>query len=194
MEKVMDNKVEIISEKEHMKEQEKLIEGFFKELHSYSADGVILTFMAILFSFVQSVFFFLPVQEWISDANDTFFFSMFFVFFVVLGYVSPYTAYASGDKKGSKTFDQLLKYMPISRKAFGRFVLKKLAKYLAKLTCVGIGLQIVVALMFVKRVEIVNICLPIAIEFFLPMLIGAFIVKSTYPSNNVSHPPASGEV
>ncbi len=181
MENIIDNKVEIISEKEHMEEQEKLIEGFFKELQSYSADGVMLTFMAVLFSFVQSVFFFLPAQEWISDAKDTFSFSMLFILFVVFGYVSPYTAYASGDKKVSKTFDELLKYVPISRKAFGRFILKKLAKYLAKLTCVGIGLQIVASLLFVKRVELINILLPIGIEFLLPMLIGLSIVKSTYP-------------
>lgn len=83
-------------------------------------------------------------------------------------YIQPYYSYME-NKKRVKLFEKL-KYTPMKVEEFKKYIIKKMVKFLAKITVVSLILQLVFATVL-GGITVGNIIFPICMGFVLPFVL-----------------------
>ena len=121
--------------------------------------------------------FFLPVQELLVDVNESF--PLLFLM-VLCGPVAacfrimPYQAY--GTQPNHRMVAEIIKYHPINRAEKKKMELFYTVRYMAKVTLVGMIVQITMALLVYKSISWMNIAYVFVVAFVYPVLLNIFSI------------------
>ena len=164
-------------ENKGMKLEETKIEEFFDRLLKNSMAKVGSWVLTGIFLFLIMILCLLPAQEilaedgWLMPAA-----LLVMLTYLMLTFRSRlYDQYNENQK--SRFMTDILKYHPINRKEVWKHKIKKLVTFLAKVTGVGLVLQIVVALIAYQTISWLNFFYIIVYMFIFPMT-GQLIMDS----------------
>lgn len=165
-------------ENKGMKLEETKIEEFFDRLWKNSMAKVgswILTGIFLFFIMILCLF---PAQEMFAEGwfmPIPAFLLVMFTYLMLSSRIRLYNQYNENQK--SRFMTDILKYHPINRKEVWKHKTKKLVTFLAKVTGVGLVLQIVVALIAYQTISWLNFFYIIVYMFIFPMT-GQLIMDS----------------
>ena len=153
------------------KEQEK-VKKFFHKLYDKSVQKGVLLCVNGAIIFLLMILCLMPIQELFVDLEDSPWIipgvlAMFSCFMTVIR-TSFFKSYTENQK--SRAMQEVLKYYPISKKAIWKHKMMDLLPFLAKVTGVGLFLQVIVALIVYKTVSWMNIVYVVVSVFFCPVL------------------------
>jgi len=165
------------------KEQEK-VKKFFHKLYDKSVQKGVLLFVNGIFIFLIMILCLIPIQELLADFEDDPWImpGLLAMFSCCMATIrtSFFRDYTENQK--SKTMKEFLKYYPISKKAIWKHKMMVLLPFLAKVTGVGLLLQMIVALIAYITVSWMNIVYVVGSTFFAPVLSELIVdcIKRTY--------------
>ena len=151
--------------------EEAKAEKFFERLWNKSVSKAISWFLIGILLFLIMILCMMPAQEIWAETEDA---PMLMpTVLVILTYlmmslrVGPYDQYTENQK--SRFMTDILKYHPIDRKAVWKHKTKNLVTFLAKVTGVGLALQILVSLIAYQSISWLNFVYIIGFMFGFPM-------------------------
>lgn len=156
--------------------EEVKVEKFFSRIWKQSVSKAVSWFLIGVFLFLIIILCMIPAQEIWAETEDAFMLMptvlMIFTYLMISFRVAPYDQYTENQK--SRFMAEILKYHPIDRKAVWKHKTKKLLVFLAKVTGVGLGLQILVSLIAYQSISYLNFVYIIGFMFVYP--IGGMLV------------------
>lgn len=151
-----------------MKLEEAKVENFFDRLWKNSMAKVASGFLTGIFLFLIMILCLLPAQEIHAEEEWLIPATLVMLTYLMLSFRSRlYDQYNENQK--SRFMTDILKYHPINRKEVWKHKTKKLVTFLAKVTGVGLVLQIVVAVIAYKSISWLNFFYIIVFMFGFPM-------------------------
>ena len=156
-----------VTDKEQIK-----ADKFFHKLYDKSVQKSVLMCVNGAIIFLIMILCLMPIQELFVDLEDSPWIipgvlTMFSCFMTVIR-TSCFKSYTENQK--SRAMQEVLKYYPISKKAIWKYKMMDLLPFLAKVTGVGLFLQVIVALIVYKTVSWMNIVYVVVCVFFCPIL------------------------
>ena len=153
--------------------ENKKAEQFFDKLYDKSVVKSLSWFVNGIFIFMILLLCLMPAQElYIGSEKDS---PMFIPgvlamlsFMMVSMQTSRFKQYTENQK--SRTMREILQYYPVSRKAIWKMKMLDLLCFLAKVTGVGLVLQLIAALIAYKIVSWMNFAYVFGCVFFFPVL------------------------
>ena len=152
------------------KKQQQILDAFFKEFFTWSAENIGNWIVAGIFIFAHGIFMMIPYQE-MKDFGASF--SQLFVYMGYMYYLMPYIRFT--ENKKIQTIYAKIKYMPISLSQLRIYRIKKLAIFCLRLLAVFLIGQIFFSLVFFHEVTLDNIMYPIIWGFAIPFGINALM-------------------
>ncbi|MCI9315082.1 MAG: hypothetical protein HFI57_08920 [Lachnospiraceae bacterium] len=149
--------------------QQELLEIFFREWTAWCPEHVIYQFCAVVFIGISMILSIVPCQLWDSLEDAGFFAWITLYQFGILYYLQKYNNYKEGGKVKATYY--VLQYLPVSRRQFYLFQIRKVWKLCGCLACISIFCQMFCAGVFMNTFSVENILLPLGINLILPMLI-----------------------
>ncbi len=153
------------------KKQQQLLDAFFNEFFTWSADNVGYWIVAAIFLFFHGLFLSFPYQG--MDDSEL----LLFQGFAYLGYFMYITPYLHFTEKGRVTkLKEKLKYMPISRKQLYLYRLRKLLIFSLKLLAVYLLLQLFFSLVVYHEITLGNFLYPLLCGFVFPFVLNSIAI------------------
>ena len=157
--------------KEINREQIK-VEKFFKRLYDKSVSKAVSWFLIGILLFCGIWLCMIPAQDVMTEDKFLSWALIFLSAMAAAARVSPYQQYTENQK--SRKMMDILKYYPISKKAIWKIKMKHLCIFQAKVTGVGLVIQIVASLIAYKTVTFDNI-IYIVFNLFIVCMVGELI-------------------
>ena len=157
-----------------MNSEEVKVEKFFNRLWKQSVSKAISWFLLGIFLFLIMILCMIPAQEIFVETEDAFMPAVLVIltYLMISFRVGPYDQYTENQK--SRFMAEILKYHPIDRNEVWKHKTKKLLVFLAKVTGVGLGLQILVSLIAYQSISYLNFVYIVGFMFVFPM--GAMLI------------------
>ena len=142
---------------------------FFERLWKNSTTKAVSGFLTGLFLFLIMILCLLPAQEIFTDDESLFMPTVLVMltWMMIFFHSRLYDQYNENQK--SRFMADILKYHPIDKTAVWKHKTKKLVTFLAKVTGVGLALQILVALIAYQSISWLNFLYIIGFLFGFPM-------------------------
>ena len=148
------------------------VEKFFKRLWDKSVSKAVSWFLVGLFIFLIMLLCMMPAQGLLVETEDSpwlmpgvlTMLSFMMVYFREI----PYNQYTENQK--SRFMSEILRYHPISKKEIWKNKILKMVSFLAKVTGVGLVLQIVVSLIAYQSISWLNFFYIIVYVFGFPVV------------------------
>ena len=154
-----------------MNSEEAKAEKFFERLWNKGVSKAISWFLIGIFLFIIIILCMIPAQEiWAETEDAPMLMPMvltMLTYLMISFRIGPYDQYNENQK--SRFMTDILKYHPINRKVVWKHKTKKLATFLAKVTGVGLILQIFVVLIAYQTISWLNFFYIIVFLFVFPM-------------------------
>ncbi len=172
------NKALMMSEREYIKDQQSIIDDFYKEHFTYDISNIGCWIVAGLFGFVQIIFSAVPVQQMLKEGGDDEFLGIlaFLTIFPVFFYLEPFIIgqerYGAGNGRVKRLYS-VIKYLPVSVKALRKYRFKKMLGFALKLLLICSILQIGISLLVFHRITWQNLAFLSIYDFLLPVAVGA---------------------
>ena len=160
-----------------MDHEQKEIREFFDKLtknETYTTGCWILVGMM---SVILEMLFFLPAQELLVDVDESF---PLIILMVLCGPVAayfrimPYQAY--GTQPNHRMIAEIIKYHPVNRAHKKKMELFYTIRYMAKVTIVGMVIQLSMALFVCKSISWINIAYVLVVAFVYPVVLNVFSI------------------
>lgn len=160
-----------------MDHEQKEIREFFDKLtknETYTTGCWILVGMM---SVILEMLFFLPAQELLVDVDESF---PLIILMVLCGPVAayfrimPYQAY--GTQPNHRMIAEIIKYHPVNRAQKKKMELFYTIRYMAKVTIVGMVIQLSMALFVCKSISWINIAYVLVVAFVYPVVLNVFSI------------------
>ena len=149
--------------------EELKVENFFKRLYDKSVSKAVSWFLIGILLFIGLWLCMVPAQDVLAEDKVLSWGLIFLSAMVAAARVSPYQQYTENQK--SRKMIDILKYYPISKKAIWKIKMKHLCIFQAKVTGVGLVIQIVASLIAYKTVTLDNI-IYIVFNLFIVCMVG----------------------
>lgn len=151
--------------------EQNIIDKFFKEFFTWSADNLGYKIVAGFFLFIHGCFMAFPYQD-IKDSEI-----LLMQFFAYMGYFMYITPYLQFTEKGRVLkLKEKLKYLPISRKQLRLYRLRKLIIFSIKLLAVYLLLQLFFTLVIYHELTLGNFLYPLLCGFVFPVAVNSLVV------------------
>ena len=159
----------MLEENKVMNSEQVKIEKFYNRLWKNSVSKALSWVLVGIFVFIIMILCMLPAQEMYSEETPLFLSAIVtMISFMMLnarsGIYDRYTA----DQK-TRLMVEILRYHPVSRKEIWKYKTKNLTLFLAKITGVGLALQIVVSLIAYGEISWLNFFYVIVSVFVFPL-------------------------
>lgn len=174
------NKAIMMSEKEYIKDQQSIIDDFYKEYYTYDISNIGYWLIAGIFTFIQIVFLAVPFEEFYVEggqniaaaSNDRGLLAMmaFLFAFPVFFYMQPFVVGNLNGRVGS-IYSQI-KYLPVSLKAVRLYRFKKMLKFVTKVFIGCAVLQLGISLIAYHRIMWQTLVYLFIYGFLIPFLVG----------------------
>lgn len=153
------------------KEKEK-VKKFFHILYDKSVSKSVTWFVNGIFLFLIMILCLMPAQELMADGEESPFLMPFLMTFFSSMMVNMRTAFFKQytENQKSRTMREILQYYPVSEKAVWKHKMLDLIPFLAKVTGVGLILQLIVAFIVYKTLSWMNYAYVIGGVFFFPLM------------------------
>ena len=159
-----------MDKKLYNKKQQQILDAFYKEFFTWSAENIGNYLVAGIFIFAHGIFMMIPYQE-IKDSNLNF--SQFFIYMGYMYYLMPYIRFT--ENKKMQTVYAKIKYMPISLSQLRIYRIKKMAIFCLRLLAVFMIGQIFFSLVIYHEITLANICYALVWGFAFPFGINALM-------------------
>ncbi|MBQ8823520.1 MAG: hypothetical protein IJZ82_12830 [Lachnospiraceae bacterium] len=162
-----------MEKKLYEKKQQQILDAFFKEFFTWSADNVGYWIVAGIFIFIHGIFLAFPYQMMgIEDSDIT-----LVQVFAYMGYFMYITPYLHFTEKGRVIkLKEKLKYLPISQKQLRLYRLRKLLIFSLKLFAVFLLLQLFFSLVAYHEITLGNILYPLLCGFVFPFALNSIVI------------------
>ena len=149
--------------------QQELLEHFYREWRRWCPEHVGYELCAVIFIGISMILSVVPCQVWdfSKDAWSCFIWIALYQFGIMY-YLQKYSNYKEGGKVKATYY--VLQYLPVSRKQFYLYQMRKAWKLCACLSGISICSQTFCAGVFMHTFSIGNVLAPLSINFVLPML------------------------
>lgn len=174
------NKAIMMSEKEYIKDQQSIIDDFYKEYYTYDISNIGYWLIAGIFTFIQIVFMAVPFEEFYVEgrqniaatSNDRELLALmaFLFVFPVFFYMQPFVVGNLNGRVGS-IYSQI-KYLPVSLKAVRLYRFKKMLKFVTKVFIGCAVLQLGISLIAFHRIMWQTFVYLFIYGFLIPFLVG----------------------
>ena len=152
------------------KQQEK-IEAFFKEEDTYFPDHVLSNTVAILLLIVATMITIMPCLSY-EDGDMTISIYGFMMFALgIYLYSGKYVAFTEPLTRKVVSISDLTKYLPVNKKQFALFRIRKILKPCLIGTGITIVLRVIISLGFYGSIDILDFLLPFVLMIVWPVLI-----------------------
>ena len=155
-----------------MNSEEVKVEKFFNRLWNKSVSKAVSWFLIGIFLFIGLGICMVPAQDVLSEDKYMSWALIFLSAMAAAMRVSPYQQYTENQK--SRKMTDILKYHPISKKAIWKVKMKGLCVFQAKVTGVGLVIQIIASLFAYKTVTFDNV-IYIVFNLFIVCMAGELI-------------------
>lgn len=148
--------------------QQLLLKDFYKQEKIWGSDYYLFGFVAGILLFPAMILLIMPFQIWEGDYQvlGT---SLLIELMAMEMYVRQYCEFREDGKR--KSVCEIIRYMPVSRRQFALYVLRKLLKLCLCLTGAAVICQLVFALAFMDTFSAGNLLIPILCCLVLPMVL-----------------------
>ena len=165
------NKALMMSEKEYIKSQHSIIDGFYKEYFTYDISNVGCWLLTGIFTFIQLIFFVIPMQQLIKEGIDSVILTIIAVLsvFPVFFYLQPFVI---GNLNGRVAIYSRIKYLPVSLKSIRTYRFKKMLKFVFKIFLTGTVLQVGLSLLIFHCIIWQTVMFLLVYGFLIPFLVG----------------------
>ena len=153
------------------KEQES-VKRFFDKLYDKSVQKGASFFLCVIFIFLIMILCLMPVQEFMADGEENPLLMPFVMILFSSMMVNMRTLFFKQytENQKSRTMREILQYYPVSKKAVWKHKMMDLLPFLAKVTSVGLILQLIVTFIVYKTVSWMNFAYVVGGVFFFPIL------------------------
>lgn len=149
--------------------QQELLQQFFKEETTWCPEHVGYHIAAVIVIGISIIPCIMPYQVWDFPENSPVCFSCIMLYLLgVTYYMQKYNNYKEGTK--TKAVFDILRYLPVSRRQFQIYTMKKIVKLCGRVTVIVMCCQTVFAIAFMHTFSIGNILFPFAVNFIFPVL------------------------
>ena len=151
------------------------VSGFYKKILYYGRnENWSYTFLKyIMAGFYVLIMMLTASKEFLTEMWSMLGPIVMFMGFSLYGCLAPFVL--SKEKNGFHTLNEKLKYVPISKKAFFKKRWQVLWQFVAKLTAISFGLNLIISISFLGGVSICNL-LPLSMGL-LGLFIGLRMIK-----------------
>ena len=157
-------------ENNELNQEQQKMETFFKQLYDKSVKKVAATMVIGIFQFIGAILCMIPIQELLKDTESPFLMPIVLTIFstlMVTMRASLFREYVENQK--SRKMTDILKYYPISKRVIWEHKMTNLASFMAKMTTVGLILQVVGSYIAYKEISRMNFLYIIVCVFLLPL-------------------------
>lgn len=152
--------------------EEVKVEKFFERLWNKSISKAVSWFLIGILLFIGLWLCMVPAQDVLAEDKYLSWGLIFLSAMAAAARVSPYQQYTENQK--SRKMIDILKYHPVSKRAIWKVKMKSLCVFQAKVTGVGLVIQIVASLIAYKTVTFDNI-IYIVFNLFIVCMVGELI-------------------
>ncbi|MBE5953405.1 MAG: hypothetical protein E7257_04525 [Lachnospiraceae bacterium] len=166
------NKALMMSEKEYIKDQQCIIDDFYKEYYTYDISNVGYWLIAGIFTFIQLVFSAIPMQQLMKEGIDSEFLTIMAILiaFPVYFYLQPFVIGNLNGRVGS--IYSRIKYLPVSLKSIRLYRFKMMLRFVLKVFSICTALQVGLSLLIFHGITWQTVVFLLVYDFLIPFLVG----------------------
>lgn len=155
------------------RKQQALLDRFFLEEKVWYPDYYAFYVVTVICLAIAMMLFIVPYQVWENDYQVL----AYGLFLEAMGgemYSRRYSQYREGGR--TKSIREVLQYLPVSGAQTALYVFRKLMKLYLRLTAGAAACQILFSLIFLHRVSLANVLMPVVCCLILPALLSGATV------------------